>query len=63
MCEQCGESMGTQQQIEFVRRYLTLQEDRLREDPGNEDARLELARTRELLGRLEQVVHPAGRLS
>ena len=54
MCQDCAAGFGARQEIEFLRRYLGEQEDRLKKTPADAELRAEIQRTRDLIVHLEE---------
>ena len=53
MCQDCGLPIGIEQQVEFLRRYLSDQKAKLTGSPENPELAAEVAKTESLLALLE----------
>ncbi len=55
MCNNCNAAFGIHSEIDFLKKYLRMQEKKLLNDPGDEVVRDQINKTRELLIELERM--------
>jgi hypothetical protein len=55
MCQNCSAASGIYSEIDFLKKYLRMQEQQLLNDPGDEVVRDQINKTRELLIELERM--------